>query len=157
MKKNFKNSTKDFFKSNIGRVALVGLGVVVIWKGKYIIEKIISYTSSTSESVQLQLAGIEATYPESQYKIYAQALHEANGDTGGAIGWGLLSWNDNENSINEVFSKMNNDLDLVKLEKELISISNQTLQVYISDVFSETEIESLNLVLIANGCTKQYA
>lgn len=141
---------KEFQKLNIYvKLAIYIAIIIVVYIAIKRVSAWIKVKNSNFELKQEQNVyesqGQTLSYPNSQYKTYAQVLENSNG------------WiNDDEDSIYGVFEAMQNDLDILQLEKEYRALYNRGIADFLADVFYRSEIEKVNAILSANNINRQY-
>lgn len=98
-----------------------------------------------SELAALNVTGVKPTYTDASYKIAADKLYVA-----------MKGMGTDEASIFEVFSKMKNDADMIKLELAFGVRDNYDLTAWLKGDLSAADIATLNQLLINKGITKTY-
>tara|TARA_R110002096_G_scaffold427999_1_gene639140 strand:- start:2877 stop:3317 length:441 start_codon:yes stop_codon:yes gene_type:complete len=97
------------------------------------------------EQAVFEAQGQALTYAPSQYSTYAQILDSSRG-----------YFNDDEDSIYNVFRSMKNDLDVLQLEKSYRADFGATITDFLNSVFNRTEINDVNAILAVNNIKRKY-
>jgi hypothetical protein len=123
---------------------------------------------------QLQSEGKKATFNESQYKIWADAIQSQfkGCDTTPKVPfaptttfWVITNWSGSGASFVNIISKFKNDIDFLKLNQAwgirsypdcLWGTITGTLPMALRDELDDSEIESINKALAKQGIKYQY-
>ena len=97
------------------------------------------------ESAVYEAQGQVLSYTPSQYQTFADTLENADGFL-----------NDDEDAIYTVFRSMNNDLDVLELEKKYRASHSRSITDFLVDVFVRSEIDEVNAILRANNILRSY-
>lgn len=97
------------------------------------------------ESALFQGQGQTLSYPPTQYGTFANTLHNAHGYI-----------NDDEVAILSVFRRLQNDLDVLELEKKYRANHGATIADFLNSVFNRTEIADVNAILASNNILRRY-
>ena len=144
-------NVKDTLKNPYVKYGLIAGGVYLGYRAiKALISN--SATSAAQSDVQkLQSKGMKASYPDAVYSNLADSIEQA------CLGFGT-----DEQIIYQVFSKMNNDLDVAKLivaygtRRIEFTLEMGTLaQVLVSELDS-SEIANVNNILSKKGITYRF-
>jgi hypothetical protein len=93
-------------KDKYVQLGLIAGGIYLGYKAiSWLIGKATAVEQAENEVRKLVAQGMKSTYPDSTYSQYATAIYSAGFNTLGT----------DEKSIYDIFSKMQNDLDLIKL------------------------------------------
>ena len=151
---------KAFFQSSGGMYFIVAIvAIVVLWQLKDLIKN----PFSTSDDVDRdpEVANPNASnlsYPLINYTNWANRIEVAMESL----------YNDDEQSVYEVFSQMQNNDDVLQLQKSFGTRANTpwglgliggytgTLSEWISAQFNSTEIATVNSILSGKGITIQF-
>jgi len=132
---------KDTFKNKYVKYAAIGGGVYLAYR---LVKSVLASSGSVLTAQQTIARSKEkATYPDLQYKIYADKIYQAGYIIGGT----------DEDAIYDVFKAMNNDLDIAKLivafGKRRIEFSFQegSLPEFLTSELDEDEIKIINKIL----------
>ena len=123
----------------------VGVGAYLLYQGA---KKLLGFNTSVeaakSDQAKLIQQGQKASYLDSQYKVFADAIYSA--------GFDVLFGTD-EDAIYSVFNKMNNDLDVNKLivafgaRRIEFSTRVESLAQFLRSELDDREIEQINKIL----------
>ncbi len=150
--KNFFN--KEWEKKDlIEKLATVGVYGGAVYGLYYGFKKFAQWRKlqKIKEEIETSVSVDPATYPDSQYIIYAQGLHEA------------MEWADDEDAIKTINQKLLNNTDVLKVIKayqdtygeDLATDYNSNLDR--NDWWNGDEIEKyVNAPLRSNGVTIQF-
>ncbi len=136
----------------IGTMVILGAGLFILWKnGKKIYQTFQDYLDQKELSEELDKlsgAGINPTYIESQYKIFADGIWTALDSTW----YNPLTWGTREENIRGIMSQMNNEADVIKLISAFGMREGLTLAESFHDDMSDAYIqEYVNEPLQAKG------
>jgi len=100
---------------------------------------------NTGELAALALSGIYPTYTNASYVLAADELYTA-----------MKGWGTNETKVFNVFSKMNNNADMIKLDIAYGIRDKKDLRAWIKNELTASELQQLNSNLISKGITKLF-
>lgn len=121
------------------------VGVLIYITLKSSIKGFSNALSASSELAALNLVGIKPTYTDASYKLAADKLYVA-----------MKGLGTDETAIFEVFGKMKNDADMIKLELAFGVRDTYDLTAWLKGDLSAKDIATLNQMLINKGITKTY-
>lgn len=136
------------------QLAVAAIAFVVVyyaWKaGKEFLKTLGANAAFSGEAAALAGQGQQASFNTSQYASFANQLESAMAGPG-----------TKESVIFSVYYQMNNDLDIVLLDKAFgmrstFWTSPANLQQWLRDDLSAKDMEKLNDLLAAKGITKRY-
>lgn len=136
---------KEITKNKYFVYGAVGIGAYLLYKG---IRKALGLSTAVDaakkDQADLVKAGQKASYIDSQYKLFADAIYSA--------GFDVLFGTD-EDAIYAVFNKMNNDLDVNKLiiafgaRRIEFSTRVEGLAQFLTSELDASEIANINKIL----------
>lgn len=140
-------------RSTPERVLLIGGGIVgtifVIRKINQIIGGVKSGITQAQQTQEIQTfanVGQQASYPDSQYINFADALYSA-----------MDGWGTDEEAVQQVFQAMNNDIDVLKLTKAFGTRDGYSLSVWIGDDFDAEDKDTyINSILRRKDIKYQF-
>jgi hypothetical protein len=132
----------------------VGVGAYLLYKG---IKKALGYNTTVDaakkDQAELIRSGQKASYVDSQYNIFADAIYSA--------GFDVLFGTD-EDAIYSVFNRMNNDLDINKLivafgaRRIEFSTRVESLAEFLRSELDDREIQQVNKILSSKNIKYRF-
>ena len=108
--------------------------------------------AAAKDEKKFQSEGMKASYPDSQYSIFADSLYSA-----------FIYWaGTDEKTIYSIMGKMNNNLDVAKLVKAFgtrrqeFTLMNYSLGAFITDELGTSEIANINKMFAAKKITYRF-
>lgn len=132
-------------------VVILGLVLVIyIFKiGKAYMQRAGEIANNIGETAALQAQGLKATFTKAKYNDFANQLENAMRGIG-----------TNSNVVFSIFSKMKNDIDIIKLDESFGLReswgSSYNLGEWLRADLSNSEMNQLNTDLSSKGITKQF-
>lgn len=133
-------NTKDKYV----KVGLIAGGLYLGYKLiSWIIGNVTTVAQAKNEVNRLVAQGVKPTYPDSSYSQYANAIYSAGFNTIGT----------DENTIYDIFKKMQNDLDVAKLiaafgeQRVEFSFQSLPLGAWLRTELSASEMQVVNKIL----------
>jgi hypothetical protein len=141
---------KNTFQNKYVKYAAIGGGVYLAYR---LVKSILASSGSVLTAQQTIARSKEKpSYPDLQYKIYADKIYQA----------GMIIGGTDEDAIYDVFKAMNNDVDVAKLivafGKRRIEFSFQegSLPEFITSELDEDEIKIVNKTLANKGIKYRF-
>lgn len=131
------------------QMVVVALAIIAIWFvfriAKNYAGRIGQIADSVGETAALESQGVKKSYTQSQYNAFAGQLYYA-----------MKGFGTDEEVIYSVFSKMQNDLDVIALTNAYGIRDGYDLQGWLRGDLSSSEMAKLNNILSNKGITKQF-
>jgi len=130
------------------KYAAIGAGVYLLYR---VVKGFIPSTS-LSAAQQAVKKGPTPSYPELQYKIFADSIYQA----------GMVIGGTDEDTIYNVFASMKNDTDIAKLilafgkRRIEFSFMDGTLAEFLTSELDSTEIKQVNKILSSKGINYKF-
>lgn len=143
---------KEWFAglSPMMQVVVIIIILLLLW---YILQYIKSFLSTYSNKIAqksevdaLHAAGVKQTYPNSWYKVSADALETA------MDGWFTGT---NDAVVFTIFNDLRNDIDYILTDQAFGMRDNATMVEWLKGDMSTAEIATLNSNMLSKGMTKQ--
>jgi hypothetical protein len=138
----------ETLKKPVVKYAAIGAGVYLLYK---VVKGFIPSTS-LSAAQQAVKKGPTPSYPELQYKIFADSIYQA----------GMVIGGTDEDTIYNVFASMKNDTDVAKLiiafgkRRIEFSFMDGTLAEFLTSELDSTEIKQVNKILSSKGINYKF-
>lgn len=136
---------KEITKNKYFVYGAVGVGAYLLYKG---VKKALGFNTTVDaakkDQAEMIRSGQRASYVDSQYKIFADAIYSAGFD---------VLFGTNEDAIYSVFNRMNNDLDVNKLivafgaRRIEFSTRVESLSEFLRSELDDKEIGNINKIL----------
>lgn len=138
----------ETLKKPIVKYAAIGAGVYLLYRA------VKGFIPSTSLSAAQKAVkqGPAASYPELQYKIFADSIYQA----------GMIIGGTDEDTIYNVFSNMKNDTDVAKLiiafgkRRIEFSFMDGTLAEFLTSELDSDEMKKINKILSSKGISYKF-
>lgn len=135
---------KEILKQPVAKYALIAGGAYLLYRvAKKLFPPPNAPDQATSEIKALEAKGMKATYPDSVYSGFADSIYSA----------GLNTYGTDEQAIYNIFSKMQNDLDVAKLiaafgyRRAEFSFVDVTLGGFLQSELDANEMNVVNNIL----------
>ena len=145
---------KEITKNKYFVYGAVGVGAYLLYRG---VRKALGFNTTVDaakkDQAELVRAGQRASYVDSQYKIFADAIYSA--------GFDVLFGTD-EDAIYNVFNRMNNDLDVNKLivafgaRRIEFSTRVESLSEFLRSELDDKEIGNINKILSTKNINYRF-
>jgi len=138
----------ETLKKPVVKYAAIGAGVYLLYR---VVKGFIPSTS-LSAAQQAVKKGPTPSYPELQYKIFADSIYQA----------GMVIGGTDEDTIYNVFASMKNDTDVAKLiiafgkRRIEFSFMDGTLAEFLTSELDSTEIKQVNKILSSKGINYKF-
>jgi hypothetical protein len=133
-------------------LTIIGLGVFALTKLVKAISKKLTLSNADADIKAAEKSGEKLTYSLGNYTQFADQIYAAV----------LYTWGTDEQAIYNVFSKMNNNLDVAQLIKAFgkrrleFSTTMAELGAHLSSDLDDSEIAKLNSILASKNITYRF-
>lgn len=143
---------KETLKSPIVKYAAIGLGGYLVYR---VVKGFIPSTSLSAAQAAVNAgkkSGELPTYPDLQYKIFADGIYQAGYTIGGT----------DEDAIYRIFGAMKNNTDVAKLilafgrRRIEFSFMDGSLAEFLTSELDSTEIAQINKIIAKSGITYKF-
>lgn len=139
---------QETLKKPVVKYAAIGAGVYLLYR---VVKGFIPSTS-LSAAQQAVKQGPTPSYPDLQYKIFADSIYQA----------GMVIGGTDEDAIYNVFANMKNDTDVAKLiiafgkRRIEFSFMDGSLAEFLTSELDSTEIKQVNKILASKGINYKF-
>lgn len=139
---------KETLKKPVVKYVAIGAGVYLLYR---VVKGFIPSTSLSAAQKAVK-SGPTASYPDLQYKIFADSIYQA----------GMIIGGTDEDAIYSVFNNMKNDTDIAKLilafgkRRIEFSFMDGTLAEFLTSELDGDEMKIVNKILASKGITYKF-
>lgn len=139
---------KETLKKPAVKYAAIGAGVYLLYR---VVKGFIPSTSLSAAQKAVK-QGPTPSYPDLQYKIFADSIYQA----------GMVIGGTDEDAIYNVFANMKNDTDVAKLiiafgkRRIEFSFMDGSLAEFLTSELDSTEIKQVNKILASKGINYKF-
>lgn len=119
--------------------------IIIVRYSSTLIKKLGGSIDKSAQTLALESQGMTQSFSKSEYASFADQIEVA-----------IYGFGTDEDTIYNVFNQMNNDLDIVQLEKAFGVRDGQSLASWLTGDLSSDEIDTINGILLNAGINKSY-